>query len=69
VALILDSNQPALMTCRAGIGRAGVCRAGALISLRNLTTAGLNAWTRIRAINPAHNSTPDTTPWTTVREV
>jgi len=67
-AIILDSNQLALMTCRAGIGRAGVCRAGCLIDSRNLTAAGLNAWTRTRALNPAHNSPPASSSWTTVKE-
>lgn len=74
MALILDSNQPALITCRAGIGLAGVCRALALIDIRNLDTSdsdtkGKNLWSRFRAINPAHNATPDTASWTTVREV
>jgi hypothetical protein len=68
--IILDSNQPALMSCRAGKGRAGVCRAGATIPLRNLILpTGINAWRRIRAINPAHNATPEVGTWTKVREV
>ncbi len=67
MALILDSNQPALMTCLAGVGRAGVCRAGGIIAVRNMDSSGVNAWTRFRAVNPAHNDTPDTTSWTTVR--
>lgn len=69
MALILDSNQPALMTCRAGVGRAGVCRAGATIDIRNLTPQGVNKWARVKANNPAHNSPPATGSWTTSKPI
>jgi len=68
-ALILNSNQPAKMTCRAGVGRAGVMRAGAFFGdNRNLKAGGINAWTRVRAINPAHNTVPDSSTWTVTRK-
>ena len=63
----LDSNQPALMTVRLNVGRLGTCRLAAAIDIRNLTAAGVNAWTRTRAMNPDHNTVPQSSTWTIVK--
>ena len=67
--IILNSNQPARMTCRAGKGRTGVMRAAAAFGNRRnlIPVTGINAWTRARAINPAHNAVPQSASWTTFR--
>jgi len=67
-AFPLDSNQPALMSARLGVGRLGTFRLGAAIDIRNLTAAGVNVWSRIRAQEPEHNIPAATDTWTVVKE-
>lgn len=43
--MALSSNQQALMTCRAGLGRAGTCRAGAYPTY--ISTLGVILWSRV----------------------